>query len=324
MKRLANFIMRIGIFTLSASIFTGCLPGGSGGSSSLTLTNAPSVDNATGISIGFTSLNSKTVEQYTQLGLVDELSKIYLNTTSVTITGTCVFGVSKVVGFVDGTQVAEEAQCSSDMTFSWVKNFPAGTPETGTTYLIELKPATSAGEVYGNLQANQFISTTVLIDDNSPAAITSVAVADSYMNGTVFNLNGGTGSSAVAAVTATAPADAYRLEIDNYEAISVTLTGTTASFSDTIVEGVAKTFNVVVFDRAGNFSPIEPIEVSYLSSLPAPAYTFNTFSKSTSNTTGSAAYNLYGGMGPFPSRVKSSSEDTTIQPDLLGTLTKSQ
>lgn len=259
------------ISVIAVALFAGCTGGAGGGN--LSLSGAPTLDDASSVSLTFSNLNDKTISEYSTLGKIDNSSQIYFNTPTISIKGVCTFGVAKVAGYVDGVKVAETATCDSNLTYTWTKTFPTGTPETGTAYAIDLKPANQAGEAFNNLQAAQIVSVKVVIDDNTPAATSSGAVAGAALVGGVYQVSGsldsGTNYKSIS-VSTTGPADAYKVVISGYPDLDPQISGTTVSFDDRLTEGVQKTYAVLVYDRAGNVcdNPVEEIKTKFASSFP--------------------------------------------------------
>lgn len=304
-----NIVLRLLLASFVIAL-SGC-PGGGGGGD-VNLTNQPSTDNPIGISLTHSTMNGKTDAEIAALtiSITDSSGYVYYNTPSVTITGTCSLGVSKVVASVNGSGVSETATCDSNSNFTWSKTFSSGTPETGTTYDIVLKPANGAGTEFNNLTSSQYITKKVVIDDNTPAVISNVSVTGGVLVSGVWQVSG-TGSSAVASVTADGPTDLFRAIIDNYPSLTVTYTAGSQpiSFSDTVTEGVQKTFNVIIYDRAGNASTTTPIVVNFGSSLNLPEgdKDIKTLTQASSNNNGADAILLKAEMGGFDVSTPASS-----------------
>lgn len=270
MRRADQFLSSV-ISISAITLFAGCT-GGTGAGGKLSLGNAPTLDDSASVSLSFSSLNSKTVSEYSTLGRIDGSSRIYFNTPTITIKGSCVFGVAKVVGYVDGVKVAETATCDDNLNFSWVKTFPTGTPETGNPYAIELRPANQGGEAFNNLSSAQVVALKVVIDDNKPSATSSGTVVGGTLVSGIYQVSGGLDSGKnykTIRVETTGPADAAKVVISGDTSISVDIAGTPFFFEDRLTEGVQKTYSILVYDRAGNIcdSP-EELKATFNSSFP--------------------------------------------------------
>ena len=303
-----------------SSALTGCPSDSGGGSGSLSLENAPSLDDPSEISISFSTINEGTIETHKSREKVDSDSRIYFNTNQVVVKGTCVFGVAKVVAFVDSQQVEEVATCDSELKFEWKKTFPGNTPETGTAYNVDLKPSNSSGKAFGNLTPDKYISLKIQIDDNPPSPTTGGVVNNSVNTGLFFSVSG-SGPTATITGTTTAPTDAYKVVVDNHKNVAVTLSGTSVTFTDSLQENVQKTYRFIVYDRAGNASPSEEIKAIYASQIPVIAYSFNSFGGTTSNVNGSLPFHIFTTHGPWKSVA--STTNLNFLTDLFGTLAKS-
>jgi hypothetical protein len=296
-------LCRIIILAVSGLALAGCP--GSGGSGVVSVSNAPSTENPVGISISLRKINTYTLEQLDAAHRIDSTSAIHTKDLTISITGECSFGVAKVIAFVNTAQVAEGADCSSMSEFTWTKTFPGSNPETGTLYAVELKPATSAGTVFSNLTPSQMIATEFVVDDNAPDPITSVTVAGATLDGSVWYMPS-TGSIANPTASGTAPSDAYETLIDNHPSVTVTTASGSISYSDSLAAGVSRTYNLIVYDRAGNASTTTTVIIDNPLDVGTKLATFSGLQIQTSG-----GFVFRGGMGPGDGHKNTSSGSTT-------------
>lgn len=323
-----NFVLRLLVVAFVGTL-SGC-PGGGGGD--VSLSNAPSTSNPIGISLSHVTMNGESDAQIAARNpsITDNTGNVYYKTTSVTMTGNCSLGVSKVTAQVNGVDVAETATCTASAAFTWSKSFPAGTPATGNLYTIVLKPADSTGAVFQNLTSSQYITKAVVIDDAAPTAPNTPNVTGgsgaSLVSG-IWQVSG-SGSANTITVSLVGPSDLFRVVVDNFPGISVTYTAgaTPISFTDSVSEGSQKTYNVVVYDRAGNASTPTSVIVNYASAITTPPgnVTLSSVPRLTSNNNGADAVVLLGTVGPVQAIQTSttSSSDWQLFTDFIGFTSK--
>lgn len=287
----------------AVAFFAGCT-GGGGAAGKLSLGNAPTLDDSGSVSLSLSKVNDKTVSEWSTAGKIDTSSYIHFKDATVVIKGSCVFGVAKVAAFVDGARVSEVATCDDNLNFTWTKAFSATTPENGTQYTIELRPANQGGEPFNNLAAGQVISLKVVVDTNAPPASTGATAVGGVLTGGVYNVTSNTGALTVQ-TQGDAASGVISSSIENFPAIQVTTNATAnISFDDTLVEGVQRSYSIISYDRAGNASPAEVISAKILSDYKYKVGTMEPFSSSTASPSGDK---FYGGMLPYA--VKGSATD---------------
>jgi hypothetical protein len=303
-----NKLMKLLGAISTIAFLAGCPSGG--GSGSVNLSVAPSTDNPQGISVTLEKINSVALAD---LGTrVDGLGQLWSKDTTITFEGNCSLGVAKILITIDGTPSGTLGTCDSNGRFSWTNTFASGTPANGTNYVIVAKPATANGVAFTNLNDNQFVTKTVVVDDQAPSAVSSVVVTAPSGLAAVFTSGSWLLRDSLAIKpydgTATAPSDAISVSgmstfgttaggaAQTFSSSLNTATGV-ISFSGSISIGSQNSVTLKVLDRAGNESLDLITYLNYQSALASNAERYMSTSSYAIVTSGVSVMSAEIGLG---------------------------